>query len=100
MVGKEEMADRVVLAITPFRRNKRLEEKRGRQLYQSGLVADSASKRKALHTEHDTGISKSGLNIFNIITDDMLLSLANTCDINMECNTSEHTHNLARFIQS
>lgn len=57
MVGKEEETNIAMPTITPSKMSKRLEEKRGGQVYQSGLFADSASKRKALYTELDTGIT-------------------------------------------
>lgn len=56
LVEKEEETNRVVPSVIPSRRSKRLEEKRGGQCYQSGLVTDTASKRKALLTKLDTGI--------------------------------------------
>lgn len=97
LIEKEEEANSMVPAITLSKRSKRLVEKRGRQFYQSGLITDMASKRKALLTELDIGIPNSSFSVFNIIPDDMLIFLANTCDINMGCNANEHSHNLAQL---
>lgn len=79
--------------ITPLRRSRRLDEKRGGQHYQIGQVGGSASRRKATQTELDTCTSKNALSIFNLIPNDILLSL----DIDMGLNDNEYTNNLSQL---
>lgn len=53
------------------------------QLYQMGQVAMSASKHKARLADPEPGMPMSHLNVLSIISDDALLFIARTCDIDM-----------------
>lgn len=63
--------------------------------FQVGKVASSVTKRKALHIDFNVGKHPKSLNVLKLIPDDILLSYAYNCNINMSGNASEHTSNLA-----
>lgn len=85
------LGNKSVLVITHSRRSKRLEEKR------AGSSIGCKFSRKPLHRNLDTGTSNTTLHIFNIIPDDMLFSLAHTCDIDMGLNDNKFAHNLSQL---
>lgn len=88
------VAKKKLITPTPSRCSRRLEEKRGGQDYRVGDIATSASKRKAAlgHLEPDT--STFPIDVINLLPDDILISLANTCDIKLGSTSDQRTRSL------
>lgn len=58
-------------------------EKRGGHSYKMGKTASSATKRKELLIEPDPGTLEDTLHVTNLLPNDVLLSIALKCNINM-----------------
>lgn len=60
-----------------------MEQKQGGTNYQNGEVAAMAAKRKANISEFDPGMAQFSLDIFHLLSDDLLLEIAHTYDIDV-----------------
>lgn len=80
--------------ITPNRRSRRLEEKRGKQDYEREAVASLASRRKALMADDSSGINLLNLDVLDLMSDDILLDIAHTCEVDLGREGSEQKSNL------
>lgn len=97
-IEKSTLDDRTYIStITQSKRSKRLEEKPGGQNYQCGQVQGFATRKKVILSELDSGTSQNTSSIFNFIPDDMLVSLATICYIDMGVDSAECTNNLSQL---
>lgn len=63
-------------------------------LKQTGEVAALASKCKATRSEFDPGTQYNSLDILNLLSDDTLLAIARTCDIDVGEDSGTLNYNL------
>lgn len=92
-VGKE--GELLLSLVTPNRRSRRLEQKRGSSEYRSGQVISNAAKRKATLVDPDPGTISNSINILNLLSDESLLSIAHICDVDFGSDRVERVANLA-----
>lgn len=71
----------MLVTLTSSIRSRRLEEKRGVQNYKTEDIVIMASKRKVALTNLDPDLLPFSLDVINLLFDDILLLLANTCDM-------------------
>lgn len=88
----------MILITIPNRRSRSLKEKKGHQ-YQTGQIAVSASRRKVLLSELAPGISHLNIDVLSLVPDDMLLFLAEICDIEMGIDNIK-TNNMLTQLRS